>query len=96
MSASTRSRPLPKKNPKTLSAKKPIGLIGSLAICTIFYLLVAAGVIGSVGASRFLGPDGAALPPGSTELTKACVETAAATGKEAVVCSKEALAWTLR
>ena len=28
----------------------PIGLLGSLAICTIFYLLVAAGAIGSVGA----------------------------------------------
>ena len=28
----------------------PIGLIGSLAICTVFYLLVAAGVIGTVGA----------------------------------------------
>lgn len=28
----------------------PIGLIGSLAICTVFYLLVAAGAIGSVGA----------------------------------------------
>ncbi|APR52637.1 amino acid permease [Sphingomonas koreensis] len=81
------------KNPQR---NMPIGLIGSLAICTIFYLLVAAGVIGSVGAQPILGPDGAALPPGSTELTKACVETAAATGKEAVVCSKEALAWTLR
>ncbi|MGL6043544.1 MAG: amino acid permease [Sandaracinobacteroides sp.] len=29
----------------------PIGLIGSLAICTVIYLLVAAGAIGSVGAS---------------------------------------------
>ncbi len=28
----------------------PIGLIGSLAICTLFYILVAAGAIGSVGA----------------------------------------------
>ncbi len=28
----------------------PIGLLGSLAICTVFYLLVAAGAIGSVGA----------------------------------------------
>jgi APA family basic amino acid/polyamine antiporter len=28
----------------------PIGLIGSLAICTIIYLLVAAGAIGAVGA----------------------------------------------
>src|SRR3546814_9379461 len=37
------------KNPQR---NMPIGLIGSLAICTIFYLLVAAGVIGSVGAQR--------------------------------------------
>jgi len=28
----------------------PIGLIGSLTICTVFYLLVAAGAIGSIGA----------------------------------------------
>jgi basic amino acid/polyamine antiporter, APA family len=28
----------------------PIGLLGSLAICTVFYLLVAAGAIGAVGA----------------------------------------------
>lgn len=28
----------------------PIGLIGSLAICTIIYLLVAAGAIGTIGA----------------------------------------------
>lgn len=81
------------KNPQR---NMPIGLIGSLGICTIFYLLVAAGVIGSVGAQPMLGPDGAALPPGSVELTKACVDSAAATGREAVVCSKEALAWTLR
>ena len=33
------------KNPQR---NMPIGLIGSLAICTIFYLLVAAGVIGTV------------------------------------------------
>jgi APA family basic amino acid/polyamine antiporter len=33
----------------------PIGLIGSLAICTIFYLLVASGVIGSVGAQPVFG-----------------------------------------
>jgi APA family basic amino acid/polyamine antiporter len=29
----------------------PIGLIGSLAICTVIYLLVAAGAIGAVGAN---------------------------------------------
>jgi basic amino acid/polyamine antiporter, APA family len=77
------------KNPQR---NMPIGLIGSLGICTIFYLLVAAGVIGSVGAQPQLGADGAGLPPGSKELAAQC----AAIGDQAVVCSKEALAWTLR
>lgn len=70
----------------------PIGLIGSLAICTVFYLLVAAGVIGSVGAQPLLRPDGSGIHPGTAELTAACK----AAGDAAVVCSKEALAWTLR
>jgi APA family basic amino acid/polyamine antiporter len=79
------------KNPQR---NMPIGLIGSLAICTIFYLLVAAGVIGSVGAQP-VGIDAAAkhaLEPGSRELAAAC----SAIGDQAVVCSKEALAWTMR
>jgi APA family basic amino acid/polyamine antiporter len=70
----------------------PIGLIGSLAVCTIFYLLVAAGVIGTVGAQPMFGPAGAALSPGSPCFAQAC----AAVQDSAVVCSKEALAWTLR
>jgi APA family basic amino acid/polyamine antiporter len=70
----------------------PIGLIGSLAICTVFYLLVAAGVIGGVGAQPVLAADGSGLRPGSPELTAACQ----AIGDAKVVCSKEALAWTLR
>jgi APA family basic amino acid/polyamine antiporter len=77
------------KNPQR---NMPIGLIGSLAICTIFYLLVAAGVIGSVGAQPVMDAAGNALDPGSRELTAAC----GAIGDQAVVCSKEALAWTLR
>jgi basic amino acid/polyamine antiporter, APA family len=81
------------KNPQR---NMPIGLIGSLAICTVFYLLVAAGVIGSVGAQPMLDGSGAALEPGSVELSKACAANIVATGKDAVVCSKEALAWTLR
>ena len=79
------------KNPQR---NMPIGLIGSLAICTIFYLLVAAGVIGTVGAQP-VGIDavtGHGLEPGSRELAAAC----GAIGDQAVVCSKEALAWTLR
>ncbi len=77
------------KNPQR---NMPIGLIGSLAICTIFYLLVAAGVIGSVSAQPVLGADGLGLEPGSRELAAAC----GAINDQAVVCSKEALAWTLR
>ncbi len=80
------------KNPQR---NMPIGLIGSLAICTVFYILVAAGVIGSVGAQPMLDANGAGIAPGSSELAAAC-SAAAAAGKEAVVCSKEALAWTLR
>jgi APA family basic amino acid/polyamine antiporter len=77
------------KNPQR---NMPIGLIGSLGICTIFYLLVAAGVIGSVGAQPVAGVSGEALAPGSTALAAQC----SAIGEQAVVCSKEALAWTLR
>ncbi len=77
------------KNPQR---NMPIGLLGSLAICTIFYLLVAAGVIGSVGAQPLMDANGAGLAPGSSALTSACGDI----GNNAVVCSKEALAWTLR
>jgi APA family basic amino acid/polyamine antiporter len=77
------------KNPQR---NMPIGLIGSLAICTVFYLLVSSGVIGSVGAQPVLDAAGHALEPGSRELSHAC----AAVNDQAVVCSKEALAWTLR
>jgi basic amino acid/polyamine antiporter, APA family len=77
------------KNPQR---NMPIGLIGSLAICTIFYLLVAAGVIGTVGSQPVFGAGGEALEPGSRELANQC----GAIGDAAVVCSKEALAWTLR
>jgi len=77
------------KNPQR---NMPIGLIGSLGICTIFYLLVAAGVIGTVGAQPMVGADGVGLRPGSLQLAEAC----RAIGDAKVVCSKEALAWTLR
>ncbi|MCJ2181691.1 amino acid permease [Novosphingobium sp. 1949] len=70
----------------------PIGLIGSLAICTIFYMLVAAGVIGTVGAQPVTGAAGEALSPGTPALAHAC----SAIHDNAVVCSKEALAWTLK
>ncbi|GJL90608.1 amino acid permease [Hyphococcus sp.] len=70
----------------------PIGLIGSLTICTVFYILVAAGVTGTVGAQPMLAADGSGLAPGSAALTVACNGIA----NEAVVCSREAIAWTLR
>ena len=68
----------------------PIGLIGSLAICTVFYLLVGYAAVGAVGAQPMLGPDGVALLPGSAELAEACK------GSDALVCSKEPLAHVLR
>jgi len=70
----------------------PIGLIGSLAVCTVFYMLVAAGVTGTVGAQPMFGPNHEVLSPGTPALAQACT----AAGDAAVVCSKEALAWTLR
>jgi basic amino acid/polyamine antiporter, APA family len=75
----------------------PIGLIGSLAICTIFYILVAAGVIGAPGLSSqpVLGAAAQVLEPGSRELAAQCAARAAE-GMKDVVCSKEALAFTLR
>jgi APA family basic amino acid/polyamine antiporter len=78
------------KNPQR---NMPIGLIGSLAICTIYYLLVAAGVIGSVGAQPLLDAQGAGINPGNaTGMAAACAQVA----NESVVCSREALAWTMR
>ena len=43
------------KNPQR---NVPIGLIGSLGICTIFYLLVASGAIGAIGAQPVMDADG--------------------------------------
>ena len=77
------------KNPQR---NMPIGLIGSLLVCTVFYMLVAAGVIGTVGAQPMAGPHGEILSPGTPALSQAC----AAVHEQAVVCSKEALAWTLK
>lgn len=78
------------KNPQR---NVPIGLIGSLAICTIFYLLVAAGAVGAIGAQPVLGADGSAVQPGSAAFTAAC---ALAENANQLVCSNEALAHVLR
>src|SRR3954469_2677520 len=50
------------KNPQR---NVPIGLIGSLGICPIFSLLVAAGAIGAIGAQPVLALDGSVVQPGS-------------------------------
>ncbi|MEO6225368.1 MAG: amino acid permease [Sphingomicrobium sp.] len=79
------------KNPQR---NVPIGLIGSLLICTVFYLLVAAGVVGAYGAQPLMDPaTGLAFKEGSPALyaSAACQAANAPT-----VCSKEALAHVLR
>ncbi|MEJ7934450.1 amino acid permease [Sphingobium sp. AN558] len=78
------------KNPQR---NVPIGLIGSLVICTIFYLLVAAGAIGAMGAQPVTGPGGVIVQPGSAGFVAACATPAYA---ESLVCSNEALAHVLR
>jgi APA family basic amino acid/polyamine antiporter len=70
----------------------PIGLIGSLGICTVFYLVVAAGVIGSVGAQPVMNAAGAAVPPGSAEFATIC---ALPQNAQALACSGEPLAFVL-
>ena len=78
------------KNPQR---NVPIGLIGSLAICTIFYLLVAVGAIGAIGAQPVVGPAGEAVQPGSPAFVAAC---SLAENANRLVCSNEALAHVLR
>src|SRR3954449_5332250 len=79
------------KNPQR---NVPIGLIASLLICTVFYLLVAGGVIGSFGAQPLMDPaTGKYFVEGSPGL----YASAACNGAQApLVCSKEALAYVLR
>ncbi len=77
------------KNPQR---NVPIGLIGSLAICTVFYLLVSGGVVGSVGAQPVTDAAGVAVPPGSPELATVCAQPENA---RALSCSGEPLAFVL-
>jgi APA family basic amino acid/polyamine antiporter len=81
------------KNPQR---NVPIGLIGSLGICTIFYLLVAAGAIGAMGAQPVRDALGHPYPPGSIELTNQCASIVAQGVTQPLVCSREALAHVLR
>ena len=71
----------------------PIGLIGSLLFCTVFYILVAAGAIGTIGGQPIMGPGGIPFPAGSEELARQCAMVQHA---QALVCSDEALAHVLR
>jgi APA family basic amino acid/polyamine antiporter len=77
------------KNPQR---NVPIGLIGSLLICTVFYLLVAGGVIGAYGAQPLFN---GAVPfkEGSPDLYASAACQAA---NAPLVCSKEALAYVMR
>ena len=77
------------KNPQR---NVPFGLIGSLGICTIFYLLVAGGVVGSVGAQPVVDAAGVAVSPGSPELATICAQ---AENTQKLVCSGEPLAHVL-
>jgi basic amino acid/polyamine antiporter, APA family len=68
----------------------PIGVIGSLLVCTLFYLLVSAGAVGAVGAQPVVNAaTGAAFEAGSPELMAACGLQANA---QAFACSPEPLA----
>lgn len=78
------------KNPQR---NVPIGLIGSLGFCTVFYILVAAGAVGTIGGQPIMGPSGIPFPAGSEELARQCALPQYA---EMLVCSNEALAHVLR
>jgi APA family basic amino acid/polyamine antiporter len=81
------------KNPQR---NVPIGLIGSLVICTLFYLLVASGAIGAIGAQPVTGVGGAVLAPGTAEIAGRCAAITASGAVEPLVCSKEALVHVLQ
>jgi APA family basic amino acid/polyamine antiporter len=82
------------KNPQR---NVPIGLIASLVFCTIFYLLVSAGAIGSpLGAQPVRDAAGTVLSPGTPELADRCRAIVAGGALEPLSCSREALAHVLR
>lgn len=80
------------KNPQR---NLPIALVGSLLICTFFYLLISFGVVGASGAQPLMNAAGEGLIPGSKEMAEQC-QLIAAQGQQPVVCSQEALAHVLR
>ena len=78
------------KNPQK---NVPIGLVGSLLFCTVFYILVAAGAIGTLGGQPIMDAMGLPLEAGSAELARQC---ALPQYGDALVCSKEPLAHVLK
>ena len=78
------------KNPQK---NVPFGLIGSLLVCTVFYILVVAGAVGTIGGQPIMGPNGIPFPAGSEELARQCALPAYS---GMLVCSDEALAHVLR
>jgi basic amino acid/polyamine antiporter, APA family len=75
------------KNPQR---NMPIGVIGSLLLCTLFYLLVSGGAVGAIGAQPVVDPaTGQAFEPGSPQLAAACALPANA---QSFACSPEPLA----
>lgn len=70
----------------------PIGLIGSLAVCTVFYLLVAAGAVGAIGAQPVADASGVPLSPGSEAFFAACTQEG---NRNLLACSDEPLAHVL-
>ncbi len=71
----------------------PIGLIASLLFCTVFYILVAAGAIGTLGGFPIMDAAGLPLEAGSPELARQCAMPQYA---DALVCSNEPLAHVLK
>lgn len=74
----------------------PIGLIGSLLVCTVFYLLVSYGAVGAIGSQPMLDATGVAFHPGTPEMAAACAAQTAQAGSEPLVCSREPLAHVLK
>jgi APA family basic amino acid/polyamine antiporter len=80
------------KNPQR---NVPIGLIASLLICTLFYIAVASGAIGAIGAQPLTSATGVLLTPGSPEMAGRCASVVASGALEPLVCSREALVHVL-
>ena len=81
------------KNPQR---NVPIGLIASLGFCTIFYILVAAGAVGTIGGQPIMGAPGVPLETGSPALLAQCAAIVQSGAQQPLVCSNEALAHVLR